>query len=351
LIGQYFSEAPEHPALAPEHPAAAPQHAAVDALAAATRSEDLDAPLSAPLYIAWQVTNECNLACLHCIEESGPGKAFHDELDDTQVFSFLEQIMERQVPYLSFSGGEPTLHPKFFEMVEFVCSRDAQLKIETNGHGMSLAKAERLQRLGVKAVQVSLDGASRETFNRMRVRGDFDLAIEGIRNLHAAGVPIEINYSPTMFNVHEIGQAVDLAYQLGACSFYTGRTMYTGNAVKTWHRLAPAEAQYEKYFEVLHQKSREYRGRMRVYFHELGLLEELRYRLQHPAALLIVLPNGLVKLINALPFVCGDLRQQSLQQIWANFLAAWQNPKVAQFIEDLGTDSRKTSTLHQWIYL
>ena len=307
--------------------------------------------LGAPLYIAWQVTNECNLACLHCIEESGPGKAFHDELDEAQVFSFLGQVLDQQVPYLSFSGGEPTLHPQFFEMVEYVCGRNAQLKIETNGHGLSVEKAQRLQRLGVKAVQVSLDGASRETFNRMRVRGDFDLAIAGIRNLHAAGVPVEINYSPTAFNVHEIGRAVDLAYELGAYSFYTGRTMYTGNAVKTWHRLAPAEAQYAAFFEVLHAKADEYRGRMRVYFHEMGLLEELRYRLEHPAALLIVLPNGLVKLINALPFVCGDLRHQPLEEIWGNFQRAWRDPRVAQFVEDLGADSRKTSTLHQWIYL
>jgi MoaA/NifB/PqqE/SkfB family radical SAM enzyme len=43
--------------------------------------------------------------------------------------------MDHQVPYLSFSGGEPTLHPQFFEMVEYVCGRNAQLKIETNGHG------------------------------------------------------------------------------------------------------------------------------------------------------------------------------------------------------------------------
>ena len=307
--------------------------------------------LGAPLYIAWQVTNECNLACLHCIEESGPGKAFRDELNEAQVFSFLEQVMDRQVPYLSFSGGEPTLHPLFFEMVEFVCSRDAQLKIESNGHGLSVEKAERLHRLGVKAVQISLDGASRETFNRMRVRGDFDLAIEGIRNLHDAGVPVEINYSPTLFNIHEIGLAVDLAYQLGAYSFYTGRTMYTGNAVKTWHRLAPAEEQYAAFFEVLRAKADEYRGRMRVYYHEMGLLEELRYRLDHPAALLIVLPNGLVKLINALPFVCGDLRRQPLEEIWANFQRAWADPRVATFIENLATDSRKTSTLHQWIYL
>jgi MoaA/NifB/PqqE/SkfB family radical SAM enzyme len=314
---------------------------------AAAASSDL----GAPLYIAWQVTNECNLACLHCIEESGPGKAFHDELNETQVFSFLEQVMDRQVPYLSFSGGEPTLHPLFFEMVEFVCSRNAQLKIESNGHGLSVAKADRLQALGVKAVQISLDGASRETFNRMRVRGDFDVALEGIRNLHAAGVPVEINYSPTLFNIHEIGRAVDLAYELGAYSFYTGRTMYTGNAVKTWHRLAPAEEQYAAFFATLRAKADEYRGRMRVYYHEMGLLEELRYRLYHPAALLIVLPNGLVKLINALPFVCGDLRRQPLEEIWANFQRAWADPRVASFIEDLAIDSGKTSTLHQWIYL
>ena len=314
---------------------------------AATESGDL----GAPLYIAWQVTNECNLACLHCIEESGPGKAFKDELDDEGIFRFLEQAMDLEIPYLSFSGGEPMVHPRFFDMVEYVCGRNGQLKIETNGHYLDPDNCARLKELGVKAVQVSLDGATRETFNRMRVRGDFDVAVQGVKNLHAAGVPIEINYSPTRFNAHEIGAAVDLAAELGAYSFYTGRTMYTGNAVKTWHRMAPQEEQYGTFFETLHRKTEEYQGRMRVYFHEMGLLEELRYRLHHPAALLIVLPNGLVKLINALPFVCGDLRKQTLGEIWGRFQRAWQDPRVSQFVEDLAKDPRKTATLHQWVYL
>ena len=314
---------------------------------AATESGDL----GAPLYMAWQVTNECNLACLHCIEESGPGKAFPDELSDEQVFSVLDQAMALEVPYLSFSGGEPMVHPRFFDMVEYVCSRDGQLKVETNAHYLTPENCARLKALGVKAVQVSLDGATRETFNRMRVRGDFDRALEGVRNLRAAGVPIEINYSPTKFNTHEIGAAVDLAAELGAYSFYTGRTMYTGNAVKTWHRLAPSEEQYQHFFQALHAKTEEYRGRMRVYFHEMGLLEELRYRLHHPAALLIVLPNGMVKLINALPFICGDLRKQTLGEIWARFQQAWQDPRVAKFVEDLARDPGKTASLHQWVYL
>ena len=91
---------------------------------------------------------------------------------------------------------------------------------------------------------------------------------------------------------------------------------------------------------------------MRVYFHEAGLLEELRYRLQHPAALLIVLPNGLVKLINALPFVCGDFRRDSRSsEIWAHFRARGTTRASRSFVDDLATDPGKTRTLHQWVYL
>ena len=168
---------------------------------AGTESGDL----GAPLYVAWQVTNECNLACLHCIEESGPGKAFKDELGEAQVFSVLEQMLDHEVPYISFSGGEPMLHPLFFRMVDYVCTRGGELKIETNGHYLTPENCARMKALGVKAVQVSLDGASRATFNRMRVRGEFDVTVDGMRNLRAAGVPIEINFSPTKFNVQEIG--------------------------------------------------------------------------------------------------------------------------------------------------
>ena len=314
-------------------------------MSAAAASETL----AAPLYVAWQITNECNLACLHCIEESGPGKAFKDELDREGALAVVDQLMDHQVPYLSFSGGEPMLHPHFFEMVERVTSRGSQLKIETNGHYLTPENCARLKALEVKAVQVSLDGATSATFGRMRVRGEFDRTVEGIRNLVAAGVDVEVNFSPAAFNIHEAARIVDLAFKLGAVSFYSGRTMFTGNAVKAWRHLEVTDAQYDEYFGTLAAKRDEYRGRMRVNYHEAGLLEELRYRLEHPAALLIILPNGLVKLINALPFICGDLRTDSLGTVWSNFRRAWHDPKVASFIEDLAVDPGRTRTLHEWV--
>jgi MoaA/NifB/PqqE/SkfB family radical SAM enzyme len=307
--------------------------------------------LAAPLYVAWQITNECNLACLHCIEESGPGKAFRDELSREEALRIIDDLMDHEVPYLSLSGGEPMLHPHFFELVERVTSRGSQLKIETNGHFLTPEASRRLKELGVKAVQVSLDGASSATFGRMRVRGEFDRTLEGIRNLVAAGVPVEINFSPASFNIREAARIVDLAFELGACSFYSGRTMFTGNAVKAWRHLAVSDDDYAAYFRTLAEKRDEYRGRMQVSFHEAGLLEELRYRLHHPAALLIVLPNGLVKLINALPFVCGDLRRESLAQVWGNFMRAWHDPRVSGFVDQLATDPGATRSLHEWIHV
>jgi MoaA/NifB/PqqE/SkfB family radical SAM enzyme len=183
----------------------------------------------------------------------------------------------------------------------------------------------------------------------MRVRGEFDRTVEGIRNLAQAGVPIEVNFSPASFNIHEAARIVDLAFELGAASFYSGRTMFTGNAVKAWRHLALTDAQYDAYFETLKSKQAEYKGRMRVTYHQAGLLEELRYRLHHPAALLIVLPNGLVKLINALPFICGDLRREPLAQVWANFRRAWHDPRVSSFIDELAVDPGRTRTLHEWV--
>jgi len=310
-------------------------------------SEDL----GAPLYVAWQITNECNLACLHCIEESGPGKAFKDELTTEEAYAVIDQLVKNEVPYVSFSGGEPMVRPDFFGMVERITKGGVGLKIETNGHYLTPENCARLKALNVKAVQVSIDGGSPESFNKMRVHGRFDQALEGIKNLREAGIPIEVNFVPAKFNIHEIAKVVDLAYEVGAYSFYTGKIMYTGNAVRTWKITAPDEADYPKFFETLHAKTKEYEGRMRVYFHEMGLLEELRYRLENPAALFIILPNGKVKLINALPFLCGDLRTQSLGRVWQSFQNAWKDQRVSDFVDQLATDPEIVSRLHKWVDL
>src|SRR5665213_664380 len=160
----------------------------VCAITACSRNDRVSVPatgsgdLGAPLYIAWQITNECNLACLHCIEESGPGKAFKDELTTEQAYNVIDQLVKSEVPYVSFSGGEPMVRPDFFGMVERITKGGVGLKIETNGHYLSPENCKKLKDLGVKAVQVSLDGATPASFNKMRVHGRLETALDGIKN-------------------------------------------------------------------------------------------------------------------------------------------------------------------------
>lgn len=309
------------------------------------------ADIGAPLYVAWQLTNECNLACLHCIEESGPGKAFPDELAPADVLRITDEMGAAQVPYLALSGGEPMVHPRFFDIVARATEHGMSVKIETNGHLIDRESARRLSDLGVKAVQISLDGATTASFNKMRTFGRLELALEGMRHVVGAGLELEVNFSPTRFNIGEIAAAVELAREIGAVSFYSGKVMYTGNATRTWRIVCPTDEQYTHFFDTLREKAAKYDGVMRVYFHEMGLVEELKHRLVHPAALFIVLPNGLVKLINALPFVCGDLRRQSLADVWRAFQRSWQDERVASFVHDLERDPKLAATLHDWVRL
>ena len=311
--------------------------------------------LGAPLYVAWQITNECNLACLHCIEESGPGKAFHDELDDEQVFAVLEQADGSRGSVPVVLGRRADGPPAFLRDGRARLQRAAaSSRSRPTATTSTPENCARLKALGVKAVQVSLDGASRATFNRMRVRGDFDAAIEGVRNLRAAGVPIEINFSPTRFNVHEIGAV--------------GRPGLRARRLQLLHRahdvhrqcrqdLAShrrlSEEQYDAFFD---DAAREGRGVPRPHagatFTRWGCSRSCATACSIPAALLIVLPNGLVKLINALPFVCGDLRRavaaRDLGQLPARVAGS---ARRAIRRRSRAATRGKTATLHQWVHL
>ena len=99
---------------------------------------------------------------------------------------------------------------------------------------------------------------------------------------------------------------------MGIYGFYTGKIMRIGRAAQNWDILCPTDKEYEKFFEVLKEKQAQYDGKMKVYYYPYDVIKELKYRLEYPSASLLVIPNGKVKMIGPLPFICGDLRKQSL---------------------------------------
>ncbi|MFQ6034372.1 MAG: radical SAM protein [Sedimentisphaerales bacterium] len=282
-----------------------------------------------PLFIAWQINSACNLGCLHCCEEAG--HSMPDEMTREEALDFCQQIAEQNTPYVAISGGEPLLCPHVFDVCQAIRDSNISLKIETNGEFIDEQVARQLAELKLRSVQISLDGATAETHERLRLKGDWEKTIAACKYLLEYGVNTEIVFVPTRFNVHDVGEIIDLAYSMGVYGFYTGKIMRIGRAAKNWDILCPSDEEYERFFDVLQEKRSTYEGKMKVYYYPYDVIEELKYRLECPSASLLVVPNGKVKIIGPLPFICGDLKKQKLSEIWKNYKKAWRNPEVIEF--------------------
>lgn len=304
--------------------------------------EDFDAPL----FIAWQLNAECNLDCLHCCEEAG--HRMPDELSSEEIMLFCQQIADLQVPYVAISGGEPLLHRDFLKISSFLRRHGVSLKVETNGELIDRKMANKFAELGFRSVQVSVDGATPQAFEKLRVRGNWQKTIKACCYLIEAGVNTEIVFVPTKFNIHETGAVIELAYQMGIYGFYTGKLMRIGRAAENWELLSPSDEEYERFFEVLKAAQAKYDGKMKVYYYPYDVIEELKYRLEFPAASLLVIPNGKVKLIGPLPFICGDLRKHSLSQVWERYKQAWKNPAVIAFAKKVINNPELLGEANNW---
>jgi MoaA/NifB/PqqE/SkfB family radical SAM enzyme len=304
--------------------------------------------LGAPLLVSWQITRDCDLCCLHCCTESAPGKRLSDELDADEALRLADEIVRLGVPYVMLCGGEPLVVPHFLALAEKLGAAGVRLKIETNGQRFDAAVAERLARLPIRSVQISLDGDTEATYARQRVGASLAAAHAACGAVRAAGMPLEITFAPTRINLHEAGQVIERAHALGAFRFNTGRLMRIGTAARLWDRLEPGEAEYGEFRGVLERASRRFAGEMELCYEPFEIRAGLRASLESPPATLLVLPNGWVKVAAALPQICADLRRDTLLEAWEAYRSAWRSDTVLASVRRAVADPSRHAQANTW---
>ncbi len=302
--------------------------------------------LKAPLLVSWQITRDCDLACLHCCTESAPGKRLPDELGREEAMKVVGEIVRNEVPYVMLCGGEPLVAPHFFELAEALGAAGIQLKIETNGQRFDDDAARRLARLPVRSIQVSLDGDTQEVYGRQRPGGSLAKAHAACRAARAAGLPLEITFAPTRLNHHEAAAVICRARELGAFRFNSGQLMRVGTAARHWPRLAPPAEAWSDLRALLTREAAV--GDMEICFEPFSLAEGLRRSAHEPPATLLVLPNGWVKVAAAIPSICADLRRCSLEEAWRAYQRAWREVAVAEAVRDALADESRHRLANSW---
>ncbi len=285
----------------------------------------------APLFLAWQLTNRCRARCIACCEESGPDRGWNDELAREEALELAGAIVSFGIPYVAFGGGEPLGVSFCWEIFERLSAGGVALKLETDGSRIDDGAADRLAGLHMECIQISVDGATAATYERMRPGLRYADAIAAIERLVARGLSPQLVFVPGRDNLHEIVPAFELAERLGCGAFVTGPMMRIGRAAADWDRIACSASDWLAADSALRARAASAPG-IALSIYPWDIVTEMERRLESPQAMLLVVPNGKVKLLNALPFAPADLRRQSLAEAWDSYRRAWRTPEVREFV-------------------
>ena len=295
---------------------------------------------SSPLLVVWNFTNQCNLECKHCYQDAS--RAMADELSLSERRRVVDELVANDVPMLSFSGGEPLISADFWEVADYANRQGIHVSVATNGTLISPEVARRLKQIGVEYVQISVDSAQPEKHDLFRgVSGYWQKAIEGARNAVGAGLRVGIAPTMTSRNVDELGDLIALAKELGARNFCAFNFIPTGRGARiAQDDLSPE--QRERTLQVLYEGmlggemvtmstcpqlgrfcfEKNPEGPMAVSHFTVGAAQQAKLLAEYVGGCgcgrvyCAIQPNGVVTPCVFMPVPVGDLRQQSLAEIW-----------------------------------
>jgi len=205
--------------------------------------------LSAPICLTWELTYACNLSCVHCLSSSG--RRDPRELSTAQCQTVIDELERMQVFYVNIGGGEPTVRPDFWELVDYAVSRRVGVKFSTNGVKITPEAARRLAGTDYVDVQISLDGATPEINDAVRGAGSYRTAVTAMSNLAEAGFRgFKLSVVVTRQNVIQLDEFAALARRYDAQLRLT-RLRPAGRGASVWHELHPTADQQRLLYDWL----------------------------------------------------------------------------------------------------
>ncbi len=211
--------------------------------------EQFEQGLDAPICLTWELTYACNLACVHCLSSSG--RRDPRELSTAQARAVVDELARMQVFYVNIGGGEPTVRPDFWEIVDHATASGVGVKFSTNGSRITPAVAERLAASDYVDVQISLDGATAEVNDAVRGDGSYSMAIRAMERLAAAGFRgFKVSVVVTRHNIGQLDELEAIADRYHAQLRLT-RFRPSGRGADTWEELHPRPEQQRALYDWL----------------------------------------------------------------------------------------------------
>lgn len=201
----------------------------------------------APLLVIWEVTQACDLACVHC-RASAMSARNPMELSTEDGFRLLDQISSFGNPLMVFTGGDPLKRADIYALLCHSVAVGLRTNITPSATPLLTAQAiNAFQQCGVSRMAISLDGPDAETHDSFRgVPGTFDRAMFALTHAQSIRLDTQLQTTVTRRNVSKLGRIAELAAKVGTKMWSLFFLVVTGRA----HAEDDLSAEdYEKVFE------------------------------------------------------------------------------------------------------
>jgi len=298
-------------------------------------------------YFQWHITDKCNLQCSHCYQDNYTDSSDMsiEELKDIANKLYTTLSKWKKKGDISITGGEPFIRKDLFPFLEYLDSSQevSHLHILSNGTLITDEVVEKLKKFTkLDSIQISLDGSSPETHDRIRGPGNFKKAIKGIRILINNRMDVKVMFTLQRCNMKDVPSLIDLAIKEKISGLTIERLVPMGSA-KDVRDLTLSPEELRDIFQYISDRadlecekgtqlrilkyrplwinidpSRAKAESNTVSYKELGAACSIGLDG------LTILPDAIVLPCRRLPIPIGNLKRDSLEKIWFTSDLLWQ---------------------------
>ncbi len=282
-------------------------------------------------FVQWHLTENCNLWCRHCYQ----GERSMDELPLADIKKAVTEVSDMITAWsddygISFSrsinitGGEPLLRHDLLSILEAIREKGFDCYVLSNGTLITNERAKMLSSLGIAGVQVSIEGPE-DVHDSIRGKGSFTAATSGIEHLVDAGIPVTLNVTLSKLNASSMIKILAFGSHVGARRIGFSRLVPSGNGRSLLSQMLSPSALQELYALVLS---------LEIKTLDVVTGDPVAAQMRAPSnddagdvaisgcaagiSGLTILPNGTVTPCRRLPLFLGNIRRDSLREIWAD---------------------------------
>ena len=208
----------------------------------------------APMLVIWEVTQACDLACVHC-RASAQSSRDPRELNTAQGFELLEQIKSFGNPLMVFTGGDPLKRPDIYDLIRHSVKIGLRTNVTPSATPVLTDEAiDRFQECGVSRMAISLDGPDAQSHDDFRgIPGTFDCAMNALDHAKKIGLETQFQTTVTRRNLSRLPEMAKIAEDIATKMWSLFFLIVTGRALEN---MDLAAEEYEQVFDFMYELSK-----------------------------------------------------------------------------------------------